>query len=505
MDLLQSPWIPVRDHHGTGDFRLLTYRELLCEPGAWRLSLPRDDLELAALQLLVCLTQALFTPEDDEALFEQLDQPLDPAAFERAIAEVLDWFQLDHPTQPFMQTRGVSAKEVTPIQKLLIGLPEGNNHAFFNAPGEVRALSASIAAIALFHQASNCPSFGGGFQGSLRGGAPITVLVDAADLRLQVWSNVLTRPRLQRLLPGWQPDHARDRPTWVEPIAAQSTIQWNQIGVVRGLLWQPAHVELVATEPGPCDLLGIDAGPRYLGFRKEKFKFTVDGLWPHPHGAVETRAKAGKLEQRFTSFTTTAPAWTRLGELAIARQSAKGEGARPPLTVTQFGALEEDAPLRLLVGGYRNKQASVLERRHELITLGAGWNAVDTRLHQLVELGLRAKGALQNALRFAAQGKQKKGSHHKELPGLGNPALPSIAEQRFYSRTEPMILDTLADPTTFTDWRNARLRYIDRLARDCRPLFAQLTDPYAHNPALIPIIAWSRRILERDLKHLREE
>ena len=37
--------------------------------------------------------------------------------------------------------------------------------------------STRVAAITLFNQASNCPSFGGGFKGSLRGGAPITTLV----------------------------------------------------------------------------------------------------------------------------------------------------------------------------------------------------------------------------------------------------------------------------------------------------------------------------------------
>ncbi len=65
-----------------------------------------------------------------------------------------------------MQTRNVQAKEATPIQKLLIGLPEGNNHAFFNEVGEVKQLGSMVAAIALFNQASNCPSFGGSFKGT---------------------------------------------------------------------------------------------------------------------------------------------------------------------------------------------------------------------------------------------------------------------------------------------------------------------------------------------------
>ena len=65
MNLLEDPWIPVRADDGAGAFRLLTYRDLLCEPGQhWQISLPRDDLELACLQLLACMTQVMYLPDD---------------------------------------------------------------------------------------------------------------------------------------------------------------------------------------------------------------------------------------------------------------------------------------------------------------------------------------------------------------------------------------------------------------------------------------------------------
>ena len=198
MNLLKDPWIPVRTDGGTGTFRLLTYQQLLCETGNWQVSLSRDDMELACVQLLVCMTQVMFLPEDDKALRTRIASALSAADFAAAVKPCQDWFDLDHPTQPFMQSRGVKSIEDTPIQKLLIGLPEGNNHAFFNEAGEVRNLSAPLVAIALFNQASNCPSFGGGFKGSLRGGAPITTLVYGQDLRDTIWRNVLTRPRFGR-------------------------------------------------------------------------------------------------------------------------------------------------------------------------------------------------------------------------------------------------------------------------------------------------------------------
>lgn len=499
MNLLQDPWIPIRADDGAGAFRLLTYRDLLCGPGQnGQISLPRDDLELACLQLLVCMTQVMFLPDGDAALHQRLAVPLTPAEFDAGIAPFLDWFDLDHPTYPFMQTRGVKAAEPTPIQKLLIGLPEGNNHAFFNEAGEVGQVSGPVAAIALFNQASNCPSFGGGFKGSLRGGAPITTLVFDRDLRRMVWRNVLTRPRVEERQIA-APSPAQDQPTWVSPITEKSTIHWNQIGLMRGLFWQPAHVELVkASEARACDVLGGEAAAGYSGFLKEKFNFTVESVWPHPHGAMNLSLKKDVLEQRFASFTTTAPAWTQLSEFVIPRGLNGKEGSTPAGPISQFVSMGDGGPLNILVGGYRTNQASVLERRHELIGLAQGWGK-EARLAKLVEIGKNAKKALRGKLYFAAQGNKDKG-----LKGVGA-AVHETAEKLFYARTESLIHQTFSSDATFREWGEARRIYAQQVADHCRDIFEELTAPYTLKPELIPVIAWSRRALNTDLKKLMEE
>lgn len=510
MNLLDDPWIPVRADHGAGAFRLLTYRDLLCEPGQnWQISLPRDDLELACLQLLVCMTQVMFLPDDDTALRQRLAAPLTPAEFDAGITPCRDWFDLDHLTLPFMQTRGVKAAEPTPIQKLLIGLPEGNNHAFFNEVGEARHLSGPVAAIALFNQASNCPSFGGGFKGGLRGGAPITTLVFDRDLYRMVWRNVLTRPRVEERQIA-APGLVQDQPTWVSPVAEKSTIHWNQIGLMRGLFWQPAHVELVRSDGArACDILGGEATAGYSGFLKEKFNFTVEGVWPHPHGAMTMSLKKGEMEQRFASFTTTAPAWTQLNEFVIPRslndKDAK-EGSTPAGSISQFAAIAGGEKLNILVGGYRTKQASVLERRHELIGLAPGWGK-EARLTKLVEIGKDAKTILYKKLKDAATGKKirvKKTGVKLEMKGLGA-AVHETSEKLFYARTENLIHQTFSSNATFKEWGEARRQYAQQIAAHCRDIFEELTDPYALKPELIPVIAWSRRALNIDLKKLTEE
>jgi len=500
MNLLKDPWIPVRADGGTGAFHLLTYQQLLCESGNWRVSLPRDDLELACVQLLVCMTQVMFLPEDNAALRARITKPLSPEGFDAGVQPYKDWFDLDHPTQPFMQSRSVKAVEDTPIQKLLIGLPEGNNHAFFNEAGEVRHLGGTLAAIALFNQASNCPSFGGGFKGSLRGGAPITTLVYGKDLRETIWRNVLTRPRIaERKIDMLGID--QDQPTWVKPIAEKSIIHWNAIGLTRGLFWQPARVELIKSEVlAPCDVLGGDAVPGYTGFRKEKFNFTVEGLWPHPHGAMTMNLKKDP-PVKFASFTTTAPAWTLLSEFVVSNDvNAPGakEGSIPAEPITQANEIGEGG-LHLLIGGYRTNQASVLERRHEMMSLAQGWQDDKGRLPKLVEIGKEAKKALRGKLYFAVQGNKDKG-----LKGIGA-AIHETAEKLFYARTESLIHETFSNEFTFKEWATARSAFAKQLADHCRDIFEELTDPYAMKPELIPVIAWARRSLNIDLKKLMEE
>lgn len=458
-------------------------------------------MELACVQLLVCMTQVMFLPEDTPVLRGRISMPLSLEDFAIGVKPCQDWFDLDHRTQPFMQSRGVKSIENTPIQKLLIGLPEGNNHAFFNEAGEVRNLSATLVAIALFNQASNCPSFGGGFKGGLRGGAPITALVYGKDLRDTIWRNVLTRPRLaerQIAIPGF----SIDQPTWVKPIQQKAIIHWNEIGLMRGLFWQPARVELVKAERlAPCDVLGGEAVPGYAGFRCEKFSFTVEGLWPHPHGTMTMSLKKDTLEQKFSSFRTTAPAWTLLSEFIVPKHmndhDAK-EGSVPAGPITQANELCE-GNLHLLIGGYRTKQASVLERRHEMMSLAQGWQDEKNRLPKLVAISKEAKKALRGKLYFAVQGNKGKG-----LQGIGA-SIHETAEKLFYARTESLIHETFSNALTFKEWASARAAFAQQLAGHCRTIFEELTDPYAMKPELIPVIAWARRSLNNDLTKLMEE
>lgn len=491
MNLLIDPWVPVLDTCG---HRWITLREVLCTDEEWNLALPRDDMELAALQLLVSLTQVLFPPADQAALRERLKSPLSESEYSKAIKRYLSWFDLNHSVTPFMQTRGVSAKEPTPIQKLFIGLPEGNNHAFFNAEGEIAAVCGGCAAIALFNQASNCPSFGGGFKGSLRGSAPITTLIDAPTLRRRIWENVLPATEVSRLLPEYNPQ-GDDRPVWVEPIEAGKTISVASLGLFRGLFWQPARVELLRGESGNCDHCGGESSCLYAGFNKEKFSYQLEGVWPHPHSPRQWEERKGERHERFASFTTAAPAWTQLTQFLIERQGRK-EGHVPAPVVSSRRQRRSTERLQLLVGGYRNNQASVIERRHELFSFAPGWEEAGEQLEDAVELGISVKEALYRSLIYAS------GGQRDAFKGIGV-QLEEEAERAFYRRSEPFMHEVLRE-MDYGAYERHRAKLIEKLTSLAKELYEEAVMPYRYDPELAHAIAAGRARLQKGLSKLKE-
>jgi len=486
MNLLTDEWIPVREG---GSFRKMGLGELLCTDGGARLRLPRDDMEMAALQMLVCLTQVIFTPADAAELKARASAPMRGDEYEAAIKPFADWFDLDHAEHPFMQTRGVKAKEVTPLQKIFTGLPGGNSHTFFNEATELVGACPSCTSIAFFNQASNSPSLGGGFKGALRGSAPVTTLVLGDSMRETVWLNVLHRDAVMSLLPWY--GKTEERPVWVEPISKDSDIHIHQIGLLRGLFWQPIHVELLPPThtDKPCGLCGMEGGPLYSGFRKEKFNYHLIGVWPHPHSPRQWKISKGERQVRFLSFTTTAPTWTRLTECLVKKEDEK-EGHVPAPVISSYRDLfKRQRPLHLAVGGYRNKQASILQRRHEVFTIAKEWNEDLARLDGFIEKGLSVRSALHKKL-FRCGKAVESDTLAKGLSQEGSNA--------FYQRSEPLVHRALRE-MNWREARDARASFTKDLRKMALEIFGGVTMPYTHDPRMLAEAVVCRRSLMAEL------
>ncbi|EOV8962257.1 type I-E CRISPR-associated protein Cse1/CasA [Cronobacter turicensis] len=497
MGLEYDEWIPVRPLNG-GKPQIISLKNLLCEGKQWTLSLPRDDMELAALQLLICLVQVIFLPENEEALRKRLSEDLSEAEYDNAVTPWKERFQLDHHEYPFMQIKGVKAKDFTAMDKLLTGVTGATNCVFVNEPGQGEALCPGCTAIALFNQANNAPSFGGGFKAGLRGGSPVTTLVQAIDLRTTVWLNVLAKPNLEKLF--GQPVDITQPPVWFTPVKNGEEINATQIGLVRGLFWQPAHIELTApVEGGKCSACGHSASRRYNGFLKEKFNFTIKGLWPHPHSPRLLQTKKGTVEEKFLAFTTAAPAWSSLSSILISKQLSdvkkEKEGGRRAAVIEQYADYFIGHRLELTVGGYRNNQASILERRHEVLQFNNGWAEHLDIIESVVSIGHEYRKAIRKALYIFCEGIKA-----KDIKGSGIPVYEA-AERQYYRRSDDLIVATLASidfsaPLSSIDYLRKRLKTI------CHELFSEFTQPYLHHPKLVRITAIARRNLASSLAEL---
>ncbi len=486
MNLLTDEWIPTQQNSKT---RLVTLQDVLCSDEPYAIALSRDDMELACLQLLICLTQVLFLPEDGKAWKQRVRTKLTEEEYQQGIEAYRDWFDLRHSQTPFMQARGVNSKESTPIQKLFVGLPEGNNHAFFNDAGDIQSISESAAAIVLFNQAMNSPSFGGGFKGGFRGGAPITTLIRSGQLRHTIWCNVLHKQRVLTLMPDYESLKANDKPVWVEPIKAKSTIHAHEIGLLRGLFWQPAHIELEFEEStGICEFYGLPVETeRVVSFRKEKFVYDIVGDWNHPHSPriIDLKSKA----QKYRSFTTTAPAWTQLNHFMVSSDSPNGDN-EPAEVVRQFGA-EMRSSCQLIVGGYRNKQAAILQRRHELFPLEAGWDKNRIQIAHLVNSARAVKDVLRDSL-----------SNFIKVTGLKG--VKEKVETLFYQQSEFLIHQALRQIDG-----SERAPYIQSLINELIGLswkiFNHTVKPYCHEPKIIKALAVDRQMLIKEFGKLTGE
>jgi len=481
MNLLDDKWIPVLDR---GQYRDIDLETLLTQEAHLSLSLSRDDMESAALQLLIALTQTLFTPADRATYRRRLCTPLTPAEYRAAVDKYRHWFELFHPQTPFMQTRGVTADEPTPIQKLFVGLPAGISPTFLNKIDTIRRVCPRCAAIALFNQASGAPSFGGGFKHPLRGNGPITTLIAGHHLRGTVWLNVLTQDTIRQHYP---PLAVPPTPTWIDPLLRHASYRAQEIGLIRGLWWQPHRLELLPSAVGGYCEACQGHSPRLIPtFRKQPFSFEVEGCWRHPHSPRQWELKQGAPERvRIRTFNTTAPTWTQLGHFLLA-----GTNDEPALVVQQgYDLLPESMAIRLLVSGYRTKQSQVLERRHERFTIPLMWP--DHAGIRLLEAGLCFAQAVRKTLR---------GQLYYAGKLLGAPVQGEV-ERRFDSGSRALVHDLFTEMTR-RERQLAMAQFHEAITRLANALFEQAVAPYQHTPRGIAACAPIRAHLWRKLAAL---
>lgn len=304
MNLLDTPWIPVRRSDGS---RSLIRPAEIADPDNPPVALdsPRADFNGALAQFLIGLLQTCYAPKDDGEWEERLEQPPSMEEMEKAFSCYRVAFEVDGKGPRFMQDyealektlTGQKLKDATkPIEWLFIDAPTENtlknNADHFVKRDRVKALCPACAVTALFTLQINAPSGGAGHRTSLRGGGPLTTLVTLDPegsglpdtLWHHLWLNVL--PQTVRLTGNLQLSEPKDIFPWLAPTRTSENDQnvTPEDAHPYQIYWaMPRRIRLDFdhTDDGTCDLCGRRDRllTRYVTLN---YGINYAGAWRHP-------------------------------------------------------------------------------------------------------------------------------------------------------------------------------------------------------------------------------
>lgn len=183
-NLLRSPWLPLRLKSGRVEWTApdSIVRNLdgdFAAGFAWG----RADFDAAAHELIIGLLATTLAPRDDVDWRGLWRKPPSPDELSAGWHSIIPYFDLDGPGPRFLQDQDELAEaEEKDAAGLLIEAPGDktvrDNTDHFVKRGHVAVMSRAAAAMALFTLQAYAPSGGVGHRTSLRGGGPLTTLVE---------------------------------------------------------------------------------------------------------------------------------------------------------------------------------------------------------------------------------------------------------------------------------------------------------------------------------------
>jgi CRISPR system Cascade subunit CasA len=294
MNLLQDPWMPVRDAQGRREW---IAPERLAEP-QWRaFDADRPDFNGALAQFAIGLLQTTTPVDTPMAWREQFRAQPEAATLRQWFAPVRHAFQLDGDGPRFMQDPDLGSEGVAinGIGALLIEAPGEqtlkNNADHFVKRHQVQALCPACAAAALFTLQLNAPAGGAGHRTGLRGGGPLSTLVVApgdATLWQHLWLNVRERPAF--LTQGGSADLSDPQRSfpWLGPVAAlqpdKGELAQSQVHPAH-LYWaMPRRIRLDLRQQtsGACDICARSSERLIHRYGTKNYGLNYKGEWSHP-------------------------------------------------------------------------------------------------------------------------------------------------------------------------------------------------------------------------------
>ncbi|WP_245759098.1 type I-E CRISPR-associated protein Cse1/CasA [Xenorhabdus koppenhoeferi] len=290
MNLVKDPWLTFRMRDGSEEKLPLS---AICDPAVVDFALPRADFQGAAYQLAIGLLQTVFAPEDEEEWEAFYRNAPAQADLQTAFNRVEHAFNLTGDSPLFMQDFDpLDSVKSTEISGLLIDAPGANtlrlNTDHFIKRGQCDVISPEMAAIALFTLQINAPAGGVGHRVGLRGGGPLTTLIQPQELDSSLWKklwlNVINRD-------SWiysKPD--LNSPTvfpWLGKThisqKAGTEIYAHNVHELHMYWAMPRRIRLeIDDKPAICQLTGQKTQQSVSGYRTQNYGNNYSGTWQHP-------------------------------------------------------------------------------------------------------------------------------------------------------------------------------------------------------------------------------
>ncbi len=305
-DLRTELWIPWRRRSGVVEWgppaTLLTR---LADDPVVALAAPRPDFDGALQEFLIGLLSAALRPADEAEWKAIWKSPPSPAELQAALDVLPDAFDLDGDGPRFFQDLNAAEfAEVVPgpIEQILIEAPGDQtqklNKDLFIKRARLTRLSRPAAAMALLTLQTYAPSGGQGHRTSLRGGGPLSTLVDPRvdqsgawlaheqPLWQKLWANAETLGQCAARTPPRYGHTVESAFPWLLPTrtsgkGAEGPTTPSHAHALQAYFGMPRRIRLEFAGPGWCDLTGVEDERTVVGFRMRNYGVQYTD-WKHP-------------------------------------------------------------------------------------------------------------------------------------------------------------------------------------------------------------------------------
>lgn len=398
-DLRTERWIPFRRRDGSvewGSPSLLT--DQMLGNTVVGVAAPRADFEAALFEFLIGLLTTAYARlgalENERAWLKLWNVPPSSDELATILGKLPSAFDLDGNGPRFLQDATPAdfedAEELR-AEQLLMDAPGDQsiklNTDIFVKRDRVAALSRPAAAMALIALQTYAPAGGRGNRTSLRGGGPLTTLVDPRDAAAgplplwgKLWANVETESQWQRRAVG---EPRRDEPD-LFPWLARTRTSENGLTTtptdahpLQCYFGMPRRIRLTFGGPGICALTGTADDITITGFRMRPkgVQYTV---WLHPltpHRKVKdkirpVRAQPGGVAWRdWLGLTLRTPDGSKMPAQAVAHfiERRAGEAGITTFRIHAFGYDFDKMKARAWVDATVPAFAGVDEKHVELL------------------------------------------------------------------------------------------------------------------------------------------